>query len=92
MVSDSTYTAVFDRFEGDLAVLLLEDDGEVDQLVAEQDELPKDGRHQDAIFRVRVRDDELQRIRYDPDTTENRKTAAQDRFDRLSRRFGDDEE
>jgi hypothetical protein len=98
---DGTYVAVLDRFEEvetadgayeEVAVLLVEDD---EQIVAERllgrSELPSDGRHQDAVFELRFEDDELVEMVYDSATTEERSQAAQDRFDRLSRRLPRDE-
>lgn len=85
---DGTYLAVLDRFEEDVAVLLIEDD---DRVVAEElvnrRRLPADGRHQDAVFKVRFDDGEVVSLTYDPETTEQRSRRAQDRFDRLSKRL-----
>ncbi len=92
------YTAVLDRFEGDDAVLLLEEDGEaVDDLVVPRSDLPGRARHQDAVFTVHVDDGRLVSIRYRPHGTRSREEGAQSRFDRLARRLprrdteGDDE-
>lgn len=73
MVADGSDTAVLDRFEvtqadGELAVLLLEVDGEVaDEIVVERDQLPDDGRHVGAVFEVTVVDGALQSADYRPD-------------------------
>lgn len=82
------YTAVLDRFEGEQAVLLLEDGGEtVGDVVVGRDTLPADGAHQDAMFTVTVTDDgDLETIEYQPERTEQRHEHAQSRFDRLSKR------
>ncbi|WP_458189476.1 DUF3006 domain-containing protein [Haladaptatus sp. NG-WS-4] len=91
--SAQTYTAVLDRFEGDLAVLLLESDGEtVDELIMDQDELPESGRHQDAIFTITIDEETVEKIQYRPTETEDRTTDAQKRFDRLARRPSNDDE
>jgi len=93
MVSDGTYTAVVDRFEGDLAVLLLEADGEtVDEIVLDGDELPEGGRHVDAVLTVTLVDGEAQEIAYEVDQTETRSERAQRRFDSLSQRPPTDED
>ncbi|MCU4719678.1 DUF3006 domain-containing protein [Halapricum hydrolyticum] len=88
-----TYTAVLDRFEDELAVLLIEDDGDVvSDVTIERSDLPQPGRHQDAIFDVEFEDGEVVSVVYDSETTEKRSRAAQSRFDRLSRRLPDDED
>ena len=86
-MTETEFTAVLDRFEDDQAVLLLEVDGEVvDELVVSVDALPVEARHQDAVLTVSVDDEVLVDAEYEPVETESRKTSAQDRFDRLSRR------
>lgn len=93
MVADGTYTAVLDRFEGEYAILQLEADGEaVDQVMVERSDLPEVGRHQDAVFTVEVSDTELVAVAYEPETTDDRREAAGERFDRLSQRLDDDPE
>jgi hypothetical protein len=94
---DGTYVAVLDRFEEvktavegyeEMAILLVEDgDGIVDERLIDRAELPSDGRHQDAVFEVRFEEDELVELVYDSKMTEERSQAAQDRFDRLSKRL-----
>lgn len=87
MIPDGDYPAVVDRFEGDLAVVLLENDEEtIGELAVPQSQLPEDGRHQDAILSVTVRDGDLVDASYDPEETERRANEAQDRFDRLAER------
>jgi len=89
------YTGVIDRFEDDLAVILLEEDGEVvDELVLDRGDLPSDAAQEDAILEVTLEDGEVTDLVYDPAETENRKDRAQSRFDRLSERppSGDDSE
>jgi len=95
MPSDGTYTAVVDRFEEDLAVLLLEADGDtVGEVVVDEAALPEDGRHIDAILRVELDDDQLVDVTYEEAETEARSERAQSRFDSLSQRppSGDDED
>ena len=80
-------TGVVDRFEGEQAVLLLESDEEVvDEVVADEREIPDDGRHVDAVLRVELQEEDVVRISYDAAETEERKSRVQDRFERLSER------
>jgi len=87
-----TRTAVLDRFEAtgdghELAVLLVEDDGDVvDERHVDRDLLPAVGRHENAVFEVTTTDDELTEISYRPEETRDRREAAQSRFDRLADR------
>lgn len=86
-MTETEFTAVLDRFEDEQAVLLLEADGEVvDELVVPTDVLPVEACHQDAVLTVSVEAGTLIDAEYEPAETESRKTSAQDRFDRLSRR------
>ena len=86
-LADGTYTAVVDAIEDGLATVFFERDGEdVDDAVVDADRLPEEGRHADAIFDVRIEDGSIATATYDPDRTEARSEAAQDRFDRLSSR------
>ncbi|MFB6164347.1 MAG: DUF3006 domain-containing protein [Haloarculaceae archaeon] len=90
---DGTYVAVLDCFEGDRAILLLEDgDALVGELVVETAELPPDGRHVDAVFTVALADGNPDAIDYDPAETDRRAADAQSRFDRLSERPPSDED
>jgi len=91
MIPDGTYVAVLDRFEGDRAVLLVED-GEaiVGELVVRAGRLPADGSHQDAVVRATVQNGHLVSARADPEASERRIAEAQDRFDRLAERPGED--
>lgn len=95
---DGSFTAVLDRMEegGDhttRAVLLLEEDGTVvDDYVAEQDLLPEEARHEDAVLDVTLHEGELVAAEYLEEETAERKQEAADRFDRLSERLGDVDE
>ena len=92
MPSDGKYTAVVDRFEEDLAVLLLERDGEtVDDILLPKPELPESGRHQDAVLYVSVVDGEVRNATYKAEETDQRAERAQSRFDRLSQRPSESE-
>jgi len=86
-LADGTYTAVVDAIEDGLATVFFERDGDdVGDAVLDADRLPEEGRHADAILDVRIEDGSIATATYDPDLTEARSEAAQDRFDRLSER------
>jgi hypothetical protein len=87
MIPDGTYTAVVDEIEDSLARLELEDaDEELYELVLDVAELPAAGREPGSILTIKYVDGEVTDAEYDPEATERRSEAAQDRFDRLSRR------
>lgn len=91
MIPDGTYTAVVDEIEESLARLELEGaDGELRELVLDVDELPAAGREPGSVLTIEYADEEVTDAAYDPDATERRSEAVQDRFDRLSRRPNDD--
>ena len=90
---DGEYTAVVDNVEDGLATVFFERDGEeVGNAVLEPSRLPSDGRHADAILSVVLSEGRIESASYEPERTADRKTAAQDRFDRLSERPPSDEE
>ncbi|MFD1588118.1 DUF3006 family protein [Halorientalis brevis] len=92
-ITDGTYTAVVDRFEEDLAVVLVEGEEElVGELVVETESLPADGQHVDAVLTVVVEDGELDDVAYDEAETTERAEDAQSRFDQLSERPSSNEE
>ena len=81
------YRGVLDRFEDNLAVVLLERDGDtVDDIALPREQLPKEGRHQDAIFTVVMDDETVETISYRPEETREKSGQVQSRFDRLSQR------
>lgn len=87
MTSDGTYTAVVDRFENGLAVLLLEADGEtVGERTLDRTRLPEDGRHVDAVLRVEVRDGDVAGVSSAPEESAQRSERVRRRFDGLSSR------
>jgi DNA-directed RNA polymerase subunit H (RpoH/RPB5) len=87
MVVDGRYTATVDRVVEKRAVVLIERDGEVvDERSVSVGRLPEAARRDGAVLDVEVRDGELQRIRYDEETTDERRDAMRDRFDRLAER------
>ncbi|WP_311174129.1 DUF3006 family protein [Halobellus ordinarius] len=84
---DGEYTAVVDTIDDGLATVFFEQDGEeVGSATIDADTLPVEARHADAILTVDITDTEITRLKYEPDRTEDRNQAAQDRFDRLSSR------
>lgn len=86
-LADGAYTAVVDAIEDGLATVFFEADGdEVGDAVLDADRLPDEGRHADAVLDVRIEDGSIATATYEPDLTEARSEAAQDRFDRLSSR------
>lgn len=91
MIPDGTYTAVLDRIEDGLAALEISTDDERYELLVAPEELPPEGRHADAVLSVCIEDETVTAATYDPEETERRGEAAQDRFDRLSRRPPDSE-
>jgi len=64
-------------------------DGELHESVIDVDELPAAGREPGSVLTIEY-DDEVVNAEYDPEATERRSEAAQDRFDRLSRRPNDE--
>jgi hypothetical protein len=90
-----TYTATLDRFEetpgGDLAVLLVERDGDfVSQLDIPVELIPVEGRRVDAVFALVLEADRVE-LTYRADETDRRAESAQARFDRLAERPPSDE-
>ena len=93
-MTTSQCIGVIDRFEDDIAVVLLEQDGEVvDEQGIDRDDLPAGGDHVDAVFQI-TRDDSgaIQELEYDAETTRTRNERAQSRFDRLAERPPNDDE
>lgn len=86
------HTAVLDRIvDGTTAVLLIEADGTViDERVVDVETLPEDGRHEGAVFEVSVDEEQPLEATYLEDVERERRESAQERFDRLSERLGDD--
>lgn len=93
-MTTSQCIGVIDRFEDDIAVVLLEQDGDVvDEQGINRDNLPAGGNHVDAVFQI-TRDDigAILELEYDAETTRTRKDRAQSRFDRLAERPPTDDE
>ncbi|WP_418286086.1 DUF3006 domain-containing protein [Halorubrum sp. DTA46] len=90
---DGEYTAVVDTVEDGLATVFFERDGEeVGNAVLEDSRLPSNARHADAILSVTLGGGRIESASYEPERTATRSEAAQDRFDRLSKRPPSDEE
>lgn len=87
-MSTYKFTGVIDRFEDDLAVVLLEVYGDVvDEIVIDRSKLPADAAHPDAVLEITLTGDgEVTAIEYDPEESTDRKERAQSRFDRLAER------
>ena len=87
---DGIYIGVIDRIvDGETAVILVEDEGEVvEQFDVVVEELPDDASEQ-AVLEVEVDSDDLVSMEFLREETESRQEAAQDRFDRLSKRLPD---
>jgi len=87
---DGTYTAVVDRIvDGETAVVLVEDDGEVvEEYTLAVDDLPTEA-DEGGVLEISIDHGELVQMDYLPDETAARRQSAQDRFDRLSERLSD---
>ena len=70
----------------------MRDGEEVGNAVLETSRLPSDGQHADAILSMTLCGGRIESASYKPKQTADRKAAAQDRFDRLSKRPPSDEE
>lgn len=92
-LSDGEYTAVVDDVEDGLATVFFERDGEeVGNTVLEASGLPPDARRADAVLSVTLSGGRIEAASYQPEETATRAEAAQDRFDRLSKRPPSDED
>ncbi len=86
MIEDGTYTATLDRIEEEIAVLLIEQDGDVIEefQIHDLETLPDESRHDGAVLRVSIKDGDVVDIEYDRDAEEERRTEMQERFEQLS--------
>ncbi|WP_284014761.1 DUF3006 domain-containing protein [Halobaculum litoreum] len=85
-VPDGTYTVVVDRIEDGLAALEVRDGDDSYELLVEPAALPADARHANAVVDVEIVDGEIVDAVYDAAETDERRSRAQSRFDRLARR------
>lgn len=93
MIDDGTYTGVVDRIVDGVAAILLERDDEVvDEISVDPTMLPADARHEGAVVEVTVETGDVTDITYDEDATRDRKSTAQERFDRLAERPPDEDD
>lgn len=89
---DGTYTAVLDRYEDDVAVLVVEHEGQdIAERLVGRAALPDDAQAVDTVLEVRFVDDDPVEIEPKPDETAERSESAQSRFDRMSRRRRSDD-
>jgi hypothetical protein len=86
MIPDGEYTAVVDRLEETLAVLEVSSEDKLYEVVVDEETLPADGRHSDAVLEITVRDGDVVAVVHDAEATDERQERAQDRFDNLSKR------
>lgn len=88
---NGTFTATIDRIVDDqTAVILLENDGEViEQLDISVNQLPDATQEEGNVVTVGLAEGEIVSIEYEPEATQQRREAAQDRLDRLSGRLSD---
>lgn len=86
------YTAVLDRIvDGETAVLLLEDEGNVvDQLDLAIEDLPEEGAFEGAVFEVEMAEGAVVSMEFKKERTEQRLEHAREKFDRLSRRLSEE--
>lgn len=86
------YTGTVDRIvDGETAVVLLEDDGEVvEQHEVPLERLPEPAREDGSVVAVTLEDDELVRIEYEADETRARRKSIEEKLDRLSRRLSEE--
>jgi hypothetical protein len=90
MTLNGTYTATVDRIEEGQAVLLIEDDGEtIDDRNYPESDLPE-GVAEGTVCAVTFADGDLVGIEPRPETTANRRERLREKFDRLSKRLGDE--
>ena len=91
MLPDGIYIGVVDRFEEDaegheLAVIMLEEDGEVvEQFDLHRGELPTN-LGQDSVVDLRIDSGDVVAVTLNPEETKTRAEEAQSRFDRLAER------
>lgn len=86
MSRDGRYRAVLDRIEDGVAVLLVEEAGEVvDEAHVDPEELPA-GVDEGAVLRATYDGGNLRRLVFEPEETARRRSELQERFDDLSER------
>lgn len=90
---DGTFTGTVDRVvDGDTAVILLEDDGEVvEQLDVPVEKLPSEAREGGGVLSVTIQDGTFVSAEYVETETRERRESVQSKLDRLSRRLTDED-
>lgn len=92
MTLDGSYAATVDRIEEGWAVLLVESDGEtVAERCLPEDDLPAEA-GEGAVLELEFDAGDLLDVEYRPRETEDRRERMREKFDRLSKRLGEDEE
>lgn len=92
MTLDGTYAATVDRIEEGRAVLLVESDGEtVAERYLPEDDLPE-GADEGAVLELDFDGGDLLDVEYQPGETEDRRDRMREKFDRLSKRLGEEDE
>ncbi|RZV06518.1 DUF3006 domain-containing protein [Natrinema hispanicum] len=91
---DGTYTGVVDRIEdGEIAVILLEENGQViEQVDVPVGRLPEPAQTDGGVLSVMLEDGDITSMEYRPDATRDRRESAQEKLDRLSEKLSDREE
>ena len=84
--------AVVDRIVDDQAVLLLEDDGETDELIVSVTDLPKQAREDGGVLTVAIEDGQVRSITSDTEATNDRRQRIRDKLDRLSRPLSEEDD
>ncbi|WP_436902831.1 DUF3006 domain-containing protein [Halovenus halobia] len=85
-----TRTAVIDRIEDGIAVLIFDGEDPPDGLDIDVAELPDEAAHEGAVLAVTMSEGSVESIEGRPDEENERRERAQNRFDRLSKRLGDE--
>jgi len=91
---DGTYTGVVDRIEdGEIAVILLEENGQViEQVDVPVARLPEPAQTDGGVLSVVLENGEITSMEYRSDATRDRRESAQEKLDRLSEKLSDREE
>ena len=85
-----THTAVIDRIEEGTAVLVFDGEDPPDGLDIDVAEIPDEAAHEGAVLVITMSEGTIVTIEGRPDEEAERRENAEDRFDRLSKRLGDE--
>lgn len=88
---NGTFTGLVDRIvDGETAVILIEDDGDViEQFDVPVDRLPESSRHGGEVLSVTVENDEFVSAEHRDEETQERRDSVRERLDRLSKKLSD---